>query len=254
MDMNILSYQDFQNTQKSLNQSEDLTQPFFGIEDIDEHIRRASGGRLIIIGGRPMQGKSYILDKILSNVAISNKSLFCSTIKSNVNIADRLQRIVKETPEAASNIFTFCSSDITCEQLIDNIRKAIEEKGIRYIFIDEIKYSFTNWGWNEWNLPKYTIHLLKKLALDYNVTIICTYITNWEAEERPGTDGKYPIMIGFEGITDFADIVIGVHRPTYYHILQDEYGESTSKTINVNIIKSPLIGQYTIKLKNTCSE
>lgn len=245
MNIKILSCNDFLESQKQSIQVQSVSQQFLGVEEIDRHINRTPEGRLVVIGGRPMQGKAYILDSILSNVTKSSPALLCSKQKSSPTMANRLMRLVRESPESASNIFTLCSSDLTSDLLIDNIKTAVAEKGIKYVLIDEIRYSFTDYSWTEWGLPNRILYKLRQLAIDFNVTVICTYITSWEADDRAGD--KYPIMVDFEGAADFADIVLGVYRPESYEVLVDEFGNSQRGIIYINILKSPLLGLHTIQ-------
>jgi replicative DNA helicase len=81
---------------------------------------------------------------------------------------------------------------------------------------------------------------LKGLAKELDIPIIALSQLSRAVEQRPGEQGKVPQLSDLResgAIEQDADIVIFVHRPEYYHILEDSQGNSLKGMAQICIAK-----------------
>jgi replicative DNA helicase len=81
---------------------------------------------------------------------------------------------------------------------------------------------------------------LKGLAKELDIPIIALSQLSRAVEQRPGEQGKVPQLSDLResgAIEQDADMVIFVHRPEYYHILEDSQGNSLKGMAQICIAK-----------------
>ena len=81
---------------------------------------------------------------------------------------------------------------------------------------------------------------LKGLAKELDIPVLALSQLSRAVEQRPGTDGKVPQLSDLResgAIEQDADMVLFVHRPEYYHILQDEQGNDLHGMAQIIIAK-----------------
>lgn len=246
---NIFTSRSFIDNITNIRNSAKMPSTFIGEIDIDNSVGPISWGQLVIVGGRPMQGKDCVIDRIITNAAKEYGVLMCSFTKSESYMADKLSSILKRTAGIENNIYTLCTSDITMQQMNKTLTHAVTEKGIKYIILDDIKYCFHEYGSTEFYRPIIAYSELRKFAMENNVIVISKYTTSWEADERSGADGKFPLLWDFQGVDEIADVIIGVHRPEYYNVMVDEYGNSLKNKIFINVLKAPFTKDFSINME-----
>jgi len=81
---------------------------------------------------------------------------------------------------------------------------------------------------------------LKGLAKELDIPVIALSQLNRTVENREGRDGKRPQLSDLResgAIEQDADMVIFVHRPEYYKILEDEHGNDMRGMAQIIIAK-----------------
>ena len=82
---------------------------------------------------------------------------------------------------------------------------------------------------------------LKKLAAELQITVIAISELNRNLEHREGVDGKIPQLSDLRGscaIEELADVVLMIHRPEYFGVFCDEYGNDLHNLFEVIISKN----------------
>ena len=81
---------------------------------------------------------------------------------------------------------------------------------------------------------------LKGLAKELDIPVIALSQLSRSVEQREGAEGKRPQLSDLResgAIEQDADMVLFVHRPEYYHILQDEKGNDLHGMAQIIIAK-----------------
>ena len=81
---------------------------------------------------------------------------------------------------------------------------------------------------------------LKGLAKELNIPVLALSQLNRTVENRDGLEGKRPQLSDLResgAIEQDADMVLFVHRPEYYHILEDEHGHDLRGMAQIIIAK-----------------
>ena len=81
---------------------------------------------------------------------------------------------------------------------------------------------------------------LKGLAKELNIPVLALSQLSRAVEQREGVEGKRPQLSDLResgAIEQDADMVLFVHRPEYYHILQDEKGNDLHGMAQIIIAK-----------------
>ena len=88
-------------------------------------------------------------------------------------------------------------------------------------------------------ISKITEHL-KNLAKELKIPIVALSQLNRGVENREGLEGKRPRLSDLResgAIENFADVVVFVHRPEYYHIYTDDNGRDLHGMAQIIIAK-----------------
>ena len=129
-------------------------------------------------------------------------------------------------------------------ELRTKARRLVREKGVQIIMIDYLQLMNANgMRFNNRQEEVSTIsRSLKGLAKELDIPIIALSQLNRTVENREGQgiDGKRPQLSDLResgAIEQDADMVVFVHRPEYYHILQDEKGNNLKGMAQIIIAK-----------------
>ena len=121
-------------------------------------------------------------------------------------------------------------------------KRLVREKGVKIIFIDylQLMHADGRFATREQEVSEIS-KSLKKTAKELNIPIIALAQLNRAVEKREGLEGKRPVLSDLResgGIEQDADLVIFIHRPDYYGMLQDENGRSTVGKAEILIAKN----------------
>ena len=253
-----------------------------GFHSLDKFTSGWQNGELIVIASRPAMGKSAFALSMIRNMAVNAKTptLLFSLEMNSVQIVNRMivnvcgipgEKIkngqlaphewgqldfkIKELYDAP--LFIEHTPGIEIEQLCDSIRKAVIEDGVKIVIIDYIqRISVENGSFDKRYLEvNYITRRLKDVALELNVPIIALSQMNRGVESREGIDGKCPQLIDLRDsgtLEEDADMVIFIHRPEYYKIFQDRYGNDLRGVAEIIIAKhrNGALGDVLLRFKS----
>jgi replicative DNA helicase len=238
-----------------------------GYYKLDEITSGWQASDLIILAGRPAMGKTSYALSLARNIAVDYDIpvAFFSLEMNNVQLVNRLISNVCEIPggkilsgklsddewqrfdariDKLSNapIFVDDTPGLSVFELRTKARRLVREKGVKMIMIDYLQLMNAN-GMN-FNSRQEEVSMisrsLKGLAKELDIPILALSQLSRAVEQRPGTDGKVPQLSDLResgAIEQDADMVLFVHRPEYYHIMQDEQGNDLRGMAQIIIAK-----------------
>lgn len=209
---------------------------------------------LVIIAGRPAMGKTAFALSVAKNIAVDQKKpmAFFSLEMTDVQLANRLMsnaceiegtklmsgqldredwKRLDQNLSALTNapLFVDDTEGLSVMELRTKARRLQKEHHIELIMIDYLQL-MTASGMR-YNSRQEEVSLisrsLKGLAKELNIPVLALSQLNRGVESREGAEGKRPHLSDLResgAIEQDADMVIFLHRPEYYHILQSDDG------------------------------
>ena len=253
--------------QKASSNSGGLTGIPSGFTKLDEVTSGWQPSDLVIIAGRPAMGKTSFALSIAKNIAVDyNIPIgFFSLEMNNVQLANRLisnvceiqgQKILNgqlstdDWERFDKNLQTLSDAPIYVDdtpglsvfELRTKARRLVREQGVKIIMIDYLQLMNANgMKFNSRQEEVSTIsRSLKGLAKELDIPILALSQLNRGVESREGLEGKRPQLSDLResgSIEQDADMVLFVHRPEYYHILEDEKGNNLKGMAQIIIAK-----------------
>ena len=181
-----------------------------------------------------------LTNRIISNVCkISGKHILSGQLDQEewdrldkrINLMYNAPLYIDETPALRVNDFRA------------RAKRLVREKGVKIIFIDYLQLMHADgkrFGTRQEEVSAIS-ESLKKTAKELNIPIIALAQLNRAVEKREGLEGKRPVLSDLResgAIEQDADLVIFIHRPDYYGMLQDENGRSTVGKAEILIPKN----------------
>lgn len=242
-----------------------------GFACLDNLIGGFQPGELVTIAGRPCMGKTALCLSLAHKLALTDKiptAIFCMesnqrtfihqlmanmtafpchTLRKNaVLLPEEKEKLEKATRQlTTSPLYVnvppyaggFCL--LTMSELADSIKEVVQKQGVKIVFV--IGFQHIN---ADYYMPQsYRRHAfaLKKIALEWNVSIVTTSFLNWWIENRDGVEGKYPQLGDLRYVGDLdeiSDIVLGVFRPAGYNVNMDIEGNDLTSTLHLSLLKT----------------
>lgn len=223
---------------------------------------------LIIIAARPAMGKTALAATMARNAAVKYKepcaifSLEVSALQlairlfaaeANLSTSDFIRRGIPEDRlhklhgDCAllvdSNLFIDDTPALTILELRSKARKLKQDHNIKKIYIDylQLMRAERDTGKQHYNREQEIAAIsrgLKQLAKELDIPIIALSQLSRAVETRGGD--KRPQLSDLResgAIEQDADLVLFIHRPEYYNILEDEAGNSTVGMADIIIAK-----------------
>ena len=238
-----------------------------GYTELDKITSGWQKSDLIIIAGRPAMGKTSFALSLAKNIAIDEKVpvAFFSLEMNNLQLVNRLISNVcsisgtkilngqlddDEWKRFDNNIgkmqgaplYVDDTAGLSIFELRTKARRLVKEKKVELIMIDYLQ--LMNASGAKFNSRQEEVSTisrsLKGLAKELDIPIIALSQLSRAVEQRPGEQGKVPQLSDLResgAIEQDADIVIFVHRPEYYHILEDAQGNSLKGMAQICIAK-----------------
>ena len=238
-----------------------------GFTRLDDITAGWQASDLVIIAGRPAMGKTSFALSLAKNIAVDYKYPigFFSLEMNNVQLVNRLMSNVceisgkkilngqldeEEWKRLDRNIRKLQGAPIYIDdtpgmsifELRSKARRLVREKGVKVIMIDYLQLMNANgakFGSRQEEVSTIS-RSLKGLAKELNIPILALSQLNRSVENRDSNDGKRPQLSDLResgAIEQDADMVLFVHRPEYYHILQDEKGNDLRGMAQIIIAK-----------------
>lgn len=180
-----------------------------------------------------------LTNRIISNVCkISGKHILSGQLDREE--WDRLDKRISLMYDAP--LYIDDTHGITIGEFRARAKRLVREKGVKIIFIDylQLMHADGRFATREQEVSEIS-KSLKKTAKELNIPIIALAQLNRAVEKREGLEGKRPVLSDLResgGIEQDADLVIFIHRPDYYGMLQDENGRSTVGKAEILIPKN----------------
>ena len=212
-------------------------------------------------------GKTSFALSIAKNIAVDYRKpiAFFSLEMNNVQLVNRLISNVCSVPGSKilngqltndewerfdSNIRKLQGAPIYIDdtpglsifELRTKARRLVREHDIQILMIDYLQLMNANgMRFNSRQEEVSTIsRSLKGLAKELNIPVLALSQLSRAVEQREGVEGKRPQLSDLResgAIEQDADMVLFVHRPEYYHILQDEKGNDLHGMAQIIIAK-----------------
>lgn len=242
----------------------------FGFKQIDESVGGFFPGEFVIIGGRPSMGKTTFALNMAVKEAIDGvpvayistclneqqlRSRALSIVSSASNNSPLSQHNIEDSPVSkltSSHFFLYCNQDLTIDTLIGELKHSVRQNNIKVVYLDYLQFIAYNEGFSESDTIGKVCFMLKKLAVELGIIVIVISELNRNLEHREGVDGKTPQLSDLRGscvIEELADIVLMVHRPEYFGVLCDEYGNDLHNLFEVIISKNSFGNIGKVKLR-----
>ena len=234
-----------------------------GFSAFDKEFGGIIPGEYIIIGGRPAMGKTQFMINLALNISVENPILYFTfelsgdqlskrfiSTASKLEISKILQNklSLEENIRLENSITEFENRKIYISETgSDSVswikiycEKYIEEYGVKVIIIDYLQLMSSQRHSRIRDLEiGFISRELKKIAKEYNISIIVSSQLNRSVESRSGD--KRPILSDLRdsgSIEQDADKVIFIHRPEYYGITADCEGNSLIGMFELIIAKN----------------
>jgi replicative DNA helicase len=229
-----------------------------GFDKLDKITSGWQKSDLVIIAARPAMGKTAFILSMAKNIAVNYKKPVAvfSLEMSNVQLVNRLivnvceiegdkirngQLLEHEWHQLDYKIkdlydaplYVDDTPSLSIFEFRTKARRLVRENKVELIIIDYLQLmnaSGSSFGSREQEVSTIS-RSLKGLAKELNIPIIALSQLNRGVETRtgPGADSKRPQLADLResgAIEQDADMVIFIHRPEYYKILEDSQGNS----------------------------
>lgn len=226
-----------------------------GFTSIDRTTGGWQKGNLIILAARPAMGKtalainmacnaSILFDKpgVIFSLEMSALELFTRMVSSESRVSNnhfnRKGIAVEDLAKISNNVSRLINCELyiddtpalTLLQLKSKARKHMRDNKIEWLIIDYLQLMEGEAGSDRDNRERIVASIsrgLKALAKELDIPIIALSQLSRGLEKRGGE--KRPQLSDLResgAIEQDADVVMFLHRPEYYNIMEDENGQS----------------------------
>jgi replicative DNA helicase len=227
-----------------------------GFPDLDKNTKGWQKGELILLTGYERMGVGNLLISMALKMGIVNETplAFFSLQKSCENLVQRmimdisglsLDKIMSgqlgegewDDLQKADDrltdkpIYMYDAPNPGMEEIAEKAEQLVQNENVEILLIDNLRAIATN-NPNEDGIAR-TAQALKILARELDVPILAAFEIKNELYALSGKYGKRPERLHFqneEQIFEKADCVCFLHRPEFFHITEDEDGNSTFGT------------------------
>lgn len=252
-----------------------------GIHNLDEITNGFQDGDVITIAGRPAMGKTAFALSMVKNIAVERRQpvLYISPSMTGEKIVKRLLAMVSkksisrvqsgilsvdewsevergESVLRESPIYIDDTPGISIEKLEEDIRLFARKNKVKVIFVDYLQLIGPRKQSNRTRNEEIAdiIYTLKTLAMELQIPIIVLSQVSRPSETMSMLSQEYRPRLNdlqdSEAIEAVSDIVLFIHRPEYYHIYQDEYGNELRGITEILIEKNLMGRRQSFKLKS----
>ena len=253
-----------------------------GFDELNNLIGGWQNGQLIVIGGRPAMGKTELILSMIKNIALRESPIPVALFSQEMNqiqitnalIAniceipyqklssgylesfewERLDKNIEELKYAP--IMIDDTPRLSICDLCNKAERLVYEQGVKIIFVDYLQLLFVDNKSFDTRYAEinYITRELKVLARELNIPIVVTSQLNRNLEDRNGIYVKRPQLTDYRDsgtICDDVDVACFIHRPEYYHITEDERGNSLIGLAEFIVAKNRMgsIGDVRLKFK-----
>jgi len=232
-----------------------------GIHAIDRHFFGFQAGDLVIIGGRPSQGKTALALQMATNMAQQGTRVgFISAEMSAIQLAHRAVCQRAELDQSHLRLGSLSNADIALmDSTYDDLKKSgffiseamhwpnikreirrmVRVHGCQIVFVDYLQLlTYESRMTNNDRVGKISTES-KGLAKELSIPVVQLSQLNRSSEIRGGSKRPQLSDLRESGqIEQDADIVMFTHRPSYYGIDKDEQGVSLIDVMELLVYKN----------------
>jgi len=243
------------------------------MKGIDLYANGLKKGDLIYIGARPSMGKSALSNQIALNIAAQNKSVAIFSLEmQNAKIVRRMlvnqsrvhlkiikdRRLdsdsIKRLTNASAKLFeqNIAISDKGSQKVGDILRKAKRHKklhGLDVLIIDHFHLLKPTISGTTYEKRSYDSQLLKEMAKELNIPVICLCQLSRSLEHRPIGE-RMPIMSDLKetgSLEQDGDVILFLNRPDYWHKNERDYVNTHDADISVAKNRDGETGNFRMK-------
>ena len=272
--------------QKAAARTDGLSGLSSGFHQLDKMTSGWQNSDLIIIAARPAMGKTAFVLSMAKNMAVNSKvpvALF-SLEMSNVQLVNRLIVNVCEIPGEKiksgqlapyewgqldykikelydAPLYVDDTPSLSVFELRTKARRLVREHGVKIIIIAYLQLmnaSGMSFGSRQEEVSTIS-RSLKGLAKELNIPIIALSQLNRGVENREGEEGKRPQLSDLResgAIEQDADMVLFIHRPERYGIMEDSMGNSLKGIADIIIAKhrNGAVGEIQLRFGNELAQ
>lgn len=232
-----------------------------GLESLDEVTAGFQNGDVILVGGRPTMGKTTLLCSMAVNIAVnSNVPAAIFTIEMNNHqmvkrlIAnhskvsqDKINRGLLKTEEWAAidkniialhkaPLFIDDTPSLSVRQLRSKLFYLVKTKGVKIAFIDYLQLlTLDGKPWHDAMDLSVIMREIKIMARELNIPVVVLAqlhrANKYDDTRNLCSEPQIIDFVGCNEVSNYADTTILLHRPEYYHIRVDEYGNDLHNVI-----------------------
>lgn len=244
-----------------------------GFTALDKLIGGFRLGELVTVAGRPLMGKTQLClslvhkfaleDKIptaIFNLETSRKD-FISQITAHVGKVpcaklmlgktlspeelerkDATLKLIGASPLYVNEPLLMSGKNLlTIKELSEGIEDVVSNHGVKMVFV--LGFNWINKGDNDSWSDNYreAAVTLRNLAHELNISMVVSTYFNRFVEGRCGIEGKFHMLSDFKDYGDFdevSDMVLGVLRPSAYHIMEDLDGNDLTNRLYLGVMKT----------------
>ncbi len=228
-----------------------------GFFELDEMTNGLQPGDLIILAARPSMGKTALALNMAEHMAATTKQP-CAVFSLEMSRQQLAQRLLSSRSGVDSQKMrrnTLSKEDfeklaLTVGQLseapfyIDDTpgltllglrakaRRLVTKHGIKAIFVDYLQLMSAPGSESRQQEVSNLSRGIKALARELNVPVICLSQLNRAAEQREGHRPRMSDLRESGSIEQDADVVMMLHRESYFHRGEDEWAEQNPEKVN----------------------
>ena len=238
-----------------------------GFYELDKMTSGWQNSDLVILAARPAMGKTAFALSMAKNIAVDQgiPVAFFSLEMANVQLVNRIISNVCEIKSEkirsgqlapyewgqldykmkdlyGKPFYTDDTANLSVNEFCTKARRLVKEHGVQLIMIDYLQLmnaSGMSFGSRQEEVSMIS-RSLKGLAKELQIPILALSQLNRGVANREGEAGKRPQLSDLResgAIEQDADMVVFIHRPEYYHILNDEKGRDLRGKAEIIIAK-----------------
>lgn len=222
-----------------------------GFEELDAVISEWQRGNFVVIGGRPAMGKTAFALSLAHNMAVERRmplAMF-SLEMSTDRLMNRLKKMYNQEGESPDiydvPFYVDDTPSISVSGLQTKARRLVSEQQVRLIMIDYVQLMTADDKLCNSRREEMTIisHGLKSLAMELDIPILAFSQLNLPTQDPHAytMETVRPQLCDLRestALAEDADIVCLLHRPEYYHIYHDQYGNDMKGVTDLIIAKN----------------